>query len=99
MPSSACSSEVCSRSEEHTSELQSHANLVCRLLLEKKMNTLQSAVNDDKKWFALLNDFFQHFKYQNLMTEDVGAYFNQFFFLEIGPPLNPYLCPTALPPL
>src|SRR5260370_24979349 len=28
---------VCeSRSEEHTSELQSHLNLVCRLLLEKK---------------------------------------------------------------
>src|SRR5690242_21081182 len=27
---------ACSRSEEHTSELQSHVNLVCRLLLEKK---------------------------------------------------------------
>src|SRR5260370_32504524 len=26
----------CQRSEEHTSELQSHLNLVCRLLLEKK---------------------------------------------------------------
>src|SRR5260370_20423593 len=26
----------CDRSEEHTSELQSHLNLVCRLLLEKK---------------------------------------------------------------
>src|SRR5260370_17504211 len=26
----------CFRSEEHTSELQSHLNLVCRLLLEKK---------------------------------------------------------------
>src|SRR3954464_12856456 len=26
------------RSEEHTSELQSHDNLVCRLLLEKKHN-------------------------------------------------------------
>src|SRR4051812_49622919 len=26
------------RSEEHTSELQSHVNLVCRLLLEKKKN-------------------------------------------------------------
>src|SRR3954466_2968811 len=26
------------RSEEHTSELQSHDNLVCRLLLEKKKN-------------------------------------------------------------
>src|SRR5260370_20574168 len=27
------------RSEEHTSELQSHLNIVCRLLLEKKKNT------------------------------------------------------------
>src|SRR5438034_8532355 len=27
---------VCMRSEEHTSELQSHSELVCRLLLEKK---------------------------------------------------------------
>src|SRR5260370_30674818 len=29
------------RSEEHTSELQSHLNLVCRLLLEKKQNDAQ----------------------------------------------------------
>src|SRR5260370_23908046 len=29
------------RSEEHTSELQSHLNLVCRLLLEKKKNKRQ----------------------------------------------------------
>src|SRR5882762_11226112 len=28
------------RSEEHTSELQSHLNLVCRLLLEKKKTTV-----------------------------------------------------------
>src|SRR5688572_32538879 len=27
---------ICFRSEEHTSELQSQSNLVCRLLLEKK---------------------------------------------------------------
>src|SRR3954464_1271756 len=33
MPSSAV--QTCARSEEHTSELQSHDNLVCRLLLEK----------------------------------------------------------------
>src|SRR5699024_12751898 len=31
---------VCSRSEEHTSELQSRFDLVCRLLLEKKKHTL-----------------------------------------------------------
>src|SRR2546430_10805759 len=31
------------RSEEHTSELQSQSNLVCRLLLEKKNNTAHRA--------------------------------------------------------
>src|SRR6266571_2117367 len=31
------------RSEEHTSELQSHVNLVCRLLLEKKNMALNDA--------------------------------------------------------
>src|SRR2546427_7804971 len=34
------------RSEEHTSELQSQSNLVCRLLLEKKKNTARSQQND-----------------------------------------------------
>src|SRR3954449_13382882 len=34
MPSSG--DQTCARSEEHTSELQSHSPLVCRLLLEKK---------------------------------------------------------------
>src|SRR5690242_21323097 len=33
------------RSEEHTSELQSHVNLVCRLLLEKK----KTNINQDHK--------------------------------------------------
>src|SRR2546427_7063643 len=35
----------CPRSEEHTSELQSQSNLVCRLLLEKK-NKNSNAVTD-----------------------------------------------------
>src|SRR2546430_2927910 len=34
----AASAEPNTRSEEHTSELQSQSNLVCRLLLEKKKN-------------------------------------------------------------
>src|SRR5690606_40775080 len=33
------------RSEEHTSELQSRENLVCRLLLQKKNDTLHSVVS------------------------------------------------------
>src|SRR5260370_15670138 len=36
--STLCVRNINQRSEEHTSELQSHLNLVCRLLLEKKKN-------------------------------------------------------------
>src|SRR2546427_6484887 len=40
------------RSEEHTSELQSQSNLVCRLLLEKKKNTHQrkTDINNLAPW-------------------------------------------------
>src|SRR5256885_13173325 len=38
-PTAATSAFPASRSEEHTSELQSPCNLVCRLLLEKKKIT------------------------------------------------------------
>src|SRR5260221_717809 len=47
MARSLISSAGCLRSEEHTSELQSHSDLVCRLLLEKKKElheTHQTAV-------------------------------------------------------
>src|SRR3954463_16124462 len=46
MPSSASGNQTCAlRSEEHTSELKSHDNLVCRLLLEKRDFVLR-AVRD-----------------------------------------------------
>src|SRR2546427_2935744 len=38
-------SRSASRSEEHTSELQSQSNLVCRLLLEKKKKNKQKRLN------------------------------------------------------
>src|SRR5436190_16383222 len=46
-----CSRSSCvrpKRSEEHTSELQSHSDLVCRLLLEKKKDSVgrPTAVDD-----------------------------------------------------
>src|SRR6266545_1970850 len=41
------------RSEEHTSELQSLAYLVCRLLLEKKTDDwLEQCLRDDEVWHA-----------------------------------------------
>src|SRR2546430_13592417 len=36
------------RSEEHTSELQSQSNLVCRLLLEKKNDHLEEVDSDNR---------------------------------------------------
>src|SRR2546430_3265693 len=39
-PTCATSRPINDRSEEHTSELQSQSNLVCRLLLEKKKSNL-----------------------------------------------------------
>src|SRR2546430_7842840 len=37
--------ELLGRSEEHTSELQSQSNLVCRLLLEKKKKNIETINN------------------------------------------------------
>src|SRR5260370_15990248 len=39
------------RSEEHTSELQSHLNLVCRLLLEKKKKTIK--ISSERKCITI----------------------------------------------
>src|SRR5205085_3607087 len=50
------SGEAEDRSEEHTSELQSQSNLVCRLLLEKKKNNnkaIQAIAQDNlPRWIA-----------------------------------------------
>src|SRR5688572_32460959 len=47
--STACST----RSEEHTSELQSQSNVVCRLLLEKKKD-VHYTTTDDRRYVVLL---------------------------------------------
>src|SRR5438132_2658415 len=53
MPCNGCRPAKPWRSEEHTSELQSHSDLVCRLLLEKKNNDrqrLEIVVNKAQIW-------------------------------------------------
>src|SRR5215475_16127166 len=47
---SSCRPTPRARSEEHTSELQSRENLVCRLLLEKKKNKKQKTTNNQKTY-------------------------------------------------
>src|SRR5438034_6269645 len=44
------------RSEEHTSELQSHSDLVCRLLLEKKKKKKHNKKVNRKKLYADIKD-------------------------------------------
>jgi len=63
------------------------------------LHTLRSVINDDKKWFALIHDVFQHFKYQNIMTEDMAAFFNQRAGMNLTPIFDQYLRHTALPKL
>src|SRR2546430_13745366 len=46
-PSAASARAARTRSEEHTSELQSQSNLVCRLLLEKKKKQEQHSKSPD----------------------------------------------------
>src|SRR5256885_7147694 len=50
--SSLSAPQVSSRSEEHTSELQSPCNLVCRLLLEKKKKSAPAFPKDDGRALA-----------------------------------------------
>jgi aminopeptidase N len=61
------------------------------------INTLRSVVDDDAKWFQLLHDFYQRFKYQNIMTEDVVQYFNEQTGMNLTPVFNQYLRHTAIP--
>src|SRR5579862_5673101 len=63
------------------------------------INTLRSVVNDDRIWWKLLHDFYQHFKYQNIMTEDIVQYFNQHTGMNLTPIFNQYLRHTAIPTL
>jgi aminopeptidase N len=61
------------------------------------INTLRSVINNDREWWKLLHDFYQHFKYQNIMTEDVIQYFNQQTGMNLTPIFKQYLWHTAIP--
>jgi aminopeptidase N len=63
------------------------------------LNTLRNVVNNDARWFALIHDLYQHFKYQNISTDDIVAFFNQRTGRNLTPVFNQYLRHTALPTL
>ncbi len=63
------------------------------------LNTLRSVVDDDARWEKLLRDFYQHFKYQTIMTEDVVQFFNAQLGRNLTPIFDQYLRRAALPTL
>jgi aminopeptidase N len=63
------------------------------------LHTLRSVVNDDVKWWRVIRDFYQRFKYQNIMTEDMVRFFNTELKQDLTPMFDQYLRRTELPTL
>jgi len=63
------------------------------------LNTLRSVIDNDAAWWKLLHDLYQHFKYQNILTEDIVAYCNQHTGMNLTPIFNQYLRHAQIPRL
>src|SRR6202043_2571038 len=91
------------RSEEHTSELQSRENLVCRLLLEKKKKITRRASRHDacclRAWAGKRPPGGRHLRLPSRLSLP-APFVPQpcvvpfFFFKETGPPRNLPLFPN-----
>jgi aminopeptidase N len=63
------------------------------------INTLRSVVNDDDRWWKLMRDMYAQFKYHNIMTEEMVAFFNQQTGQNLTPIFDQYLRHVDLPTL
>src|SRR6266849_1453221 len=86
------------RSEEHTSELQSRVELVCRLLLEKKKKLIidgTTSQNKNEKNGVAIIGYGPHrqIKRYNTHRADLGSLHLRFFFLMLRPPRRSTLFP------
>ncbi len=63
------------------------------------LDTLRNAVNDDARWWQLVRDTFEHFKYQNILTGDLVRFFSAELNRDMTPIFDQYLRRTALPVL
>ena len=61
------------------------------------LNTLRNVLNDDKKWWALVREVYQDFKYQSIRTEDLVQLFNKRFEADLTPIFDQYLRHADLP--
>ena len=63
------------------------------------LHTLRSVVDDDEKWWKVIRDFYQEFKYRNIMTEDMVGFFNTALKQNLTPIFDQYLRRAELPTL
>src|ERR1039457_4388634 len=86
------------RSEEHTSELQSPCNLVCRLLLEKKQVHVQDALKTQHD--GAVERMKENMRKQGIdhtsIVRNVPATVEFFFFFKIAATAVPYILPPAV---
>jgi aminopeptidase N len=63
------------------------------------LDTLRNAVNDEARWWKLIRDTYEKFKYQNIMTEDLVRFFSAELKQDMTPIFDQYLRRTELPVL
>ncbi|HMP79069.1 MAG TPA: M1 family metallopeptidase [Pirellulaceae bacterium] len=63
------------------------------------LHTLRNVMDDDERWWALVRETYDTFKYKNILTEDLIELFNQRFERDLTPVFKQYLWRTELPTL
>jgi aminopeptidase N len=63
------------------------------------LNTLRSIIDNDKKWWSLLKEFHETFKYQIIDANDVINFYNSKTKLNLKPIFDQYLNYTSIPEL
>ncbi len=63
------------------------------------LHTLRNVVNDDTKWFTLIRDFYDEFKFKNNMTEEMVAFVSKRLGQDMTPIFDQYLRRADLPVL
>jgi dipeptidyl aminopeptidase/acylaminoacyl peptidase len=63
------------------------------------LHTLRGAMDDDERWWKLVRDLYQEFKYRSIMTEDIVRFVNRETGRNWTPVFDQYLRHAAIPAL
>lgn len=63
------------------------------------INTIRHIINDDSKWWTMLNKFATDFRHKIVKTEDVVSFFNRESGINLTPVFDQYLRTTQIPEL